>query len=820
MSPLAALVGPLRFASRNDWAHLTQVKGLRGLLQKVVEQAEALGWASAQLPGLRAELERVDSASLALRKAAISRLLLLVEEAQATGGRRSRVSLPHRPPQPVAAAPRASAASTSAPSTSASRKTSRGPHLLGLESLGLRIAPRLAQALAKREVSTVADLLFRLPRGYEDRRVLQTLALWERGTKGVGEVTVKQVKDTWGRGRRGFRVSVADATGSATLSFFRSPSWLKTRFPVGETLWVAGELKEGPSGPDIAHPEAVRPREADAPIHFRRWVPLYPGLEPSEQRSYRALTYRVVERCAASIPDPLPADLRERLSLVDLGVALRAAHFPPAEAEPNQLATLTTAAHRRLAFDELLFLQLGLALRRAGAGTRRGIAFDTSAPTMVRAKSVVPFSLTRAQKRSIEEVARDMSRPEPMLRLLQGDVGSGKTAVAMIAAAIAVAGDYQVAMMAPTEILAAQHFETLRAAFEPRGIQVALLRGSAPAKEKRAARALVVEGGARIAVGTHALLEGDVAFPKLGLVVIDEQHRFGVRQRQSLMGKGLEPDVLVMTATPIPRTLAMALYGDMSVSVLDELPPGRRPVRTEVFIGNRRTAAEARLEAALAQGRRAYVVYPLVEESEDSDLADATQGAEVLAARFPKSRIGLLHGRMKAAEKQAVMDGFRRGDVRVLVCTTVVEVGVDVPEASLIVVEAAERFGLSQLHQLRGRVGRGHEESECFLLANSGFSKVAAERLRTLESTQDGFVIAEKDLELRGPGELLGTRQSGLPELTIANLARDQALLSAAQGVARELLEADPKLSAPAHRALAAVLAERWQGRLALARVG
>jgi len=433
----------------------------------------------------------------------------------------------------------------------------------------------------------------------------------------------------------------------------------------------------------------------------------------------------------------------------------------------------------------------------------------------------LPFRLTRSQQAVLAEIARDMARPEPMNRLLQGDVGSGKTAVAFAAALLAVQSGWQAAIMAPTEILAEQHVGTLRRWLEGSDVEVALVGALARGGAQKQAREAVRSGRARIAVGTHALLEEAVAFQRLGLVVVDEQHRFGVMQRASLMAKGARPDVLVMTATPIPRTLALAFYGDLDQSKITELPPGRTPVETRLFGESQRKKVLQAVRVELEAGRQAYVVYPLVEESEKIDLADATSGAEKLGRALEPHAVGLIHGRMKGEEKQAVMGAFRRGSLKVLVATTVIEVGVDVPNATVMVVEHAERFGLSQLHQLRGRVGRGAARSQCLLLAQlRQAGPDARERLDALCRTQDGFELARVDLKLRGPGELLGTRQSGQALLEVADLYRDEAILDEAREEAFALIEADPDLAAPEHRAAARALATRWAGRLSLAQVG
>ncbi|NBD09362.1 ATP-dependent DNA helicase RecG [Corallococcus silvisoli] len=698
-----------------------------------------------------------------------------------------------------------------------------GPLSAPLKTLGKRLGPRLIAVLDKKGLRRTGDILFLLPRCYEDRRKLRTIAELIPGERGVTVGTVKTADFVPGRGgRRMFRAVVGDRSGSIAATYFHAGPWLKSRFSVGKQLVLSGEVRASMNGREMAHPELepAEDLESTTSVHFHRIVPIYPGFERGEQRSFRELASRISEQHAHHLEEPLPADLRRRYHLMGLPDALRFIHFPPEDADLEALDAHQSPAHRRLAFDELFFLQLGMALKRQGIKAEEGIAFAVTPERLEKARAALPFQLTGAQARVVGDLARDMARPEPMNRLVQGDVGSGKTAVALVAAMVALQDGYQVAVMAPTEILAEQHERTFRRILEPLGFRVGLVSAAGTAKHKRGVREAVAKGELHLAVGTHALLEGGVSFQKLGLVVIDEQHRFGVLQRHTLMSKGLTPDVLVMTATPIPRTLAMTLYGDLDVSVIDQLPPGRTPITTRVFNTQFRARVYEAVGAELAKGHQAYVVYPLVEESEKLDLEDATQGAAKLQQVFPSASVGLLHGRMKPEEKDAVMEAFRDKRIQLLVCTTVVEVGVDVPNASVMVVESAERFGLSQLHQLRGRVGRGAAASFCFLVAGAARSWESTERLGVMERSSDGFVIAEKDLEIRGPGEFLGTRQSGLPELAVANLVRDGDLLSLAQVEARRIMDADPKLQEPDHQGLVKALEERWEGRLALARVG
>jgi ATP-dependent DNA helicase RecG len=863
------LIGPIRFACARDFANLAQVKGLQPLVLGALERSRSR-LSATRLEALSLRTQHADALDVTVRKKALLAIAgVLVEEGlnvgfplpasaiASTGGKPAAetpltaaktptAQTPSKavaPPTPAKPLGPTTAAKTAKPEKAtkpkkAARKSkddpdadsatkllsiapSAGPLSTALKNVGWRINPRLVGALNKKGLSKTGDVLFLLPRAYEDRRQLKKIAQLVSGERGTVIAEVRRADETFGRGRRQFRAVLADSSGSIAAVYFQSGPWLKARFPIGKRLVVSGEVRQSNFGWEMAHPE-IEPAEdvESSPIHFNRVVPIYPGFERHEQRSLRELAYRVADKFAAGIDEPIPDELRSRLKLPGLGEALRALHFPPDEAQLDELNAHASRAHRRLAFDELFFLQLGMALRRRGVKVQPGIAFDVGDPILDEAKKLLPFSLTGAQARVIEQLRRDMSRPEPMNRLVQGDVGSGKTAVAMIAAAIAVKNGYQVAVMAPTEILAEQHFRTFTKWFSAWGIEVGLVTGSGTAKEKASQRERVAAGRVRIAVGTHALIEGGVAFHKLGLVVIDEQHRFGVIQRHALMDKGVRPDVMVMTATPIPRTLAMTLYGDLDVSVIDELPPGRTPIETKVYSERAKARAWELVKSELAKGHQAYVIYPLVEESEKLDLSDATQGAEELKTIFPNARVGLLHGRMKQAEKDAVMGAFRDHQIDVLVSTTVVEVGVDVPNASVMVMQHAERFGLSQLHQLRGRVGRGAAQSYCVLLSGYALSEDAAGRLAVMEQSSDGFVIAERDLEIRGPGEFLGTRQSGVPELAVANLVRDQPILSVAREEATAIVERDPDLALPEHHRLVKALEERWQGRLKLASVG
>lgn len=686
------------------------------------------------------------------------------------------------------------------------------------------VGPRTAEALAKKGIASVAHLLFDLPRAYQDRRAVRRIRDLLPGEPVLTFGRVVETKEVFVRKtrRKIFRVVVEDGTGRLALTFFHTWPALLRRFQPGKGFFIWGEVKRFGGSRQIVHPEVEEADDLDeARLSAGRIVPVYRGMDEIGQGRIRALVECALQRHLHELPEILPEALRRERGLPSIHETLQNVHFPPAGADVEALGAGLSPWHRRLAYEELFLLSVGLALKARGVRVEPGHAFDTSPERLGRALSFLPFTPTAAQRRVIEEIARDMAAPEPMNRLLQGDVGSGKTAVALVACLLAVFDGKQAAVLAPTEILAEQHYRNFSRLLEGSGIEVALLVSTRGARTAGEARARIASGQAQIAVGTHALISAASTFHDLGLVVIDEQHRFGVEQRAELIAKGRRPDVLVMTATPIPRTLSLVLHGELTQSVIDELPPGRTPVLTKVLPARERERAYRLIEKELARGRQAYVVYPLIEESERSDLEDATRGLERLEARFSGRRLALLHGRMKADERDAIMEAFRRGEIDVLVSTTVVEVGVDVSNATVMVVENAERFGLSQLHQLRGRVGRGGEKSVCLLIDHgTAEGGRARERLATLERTNDGFVIAQADLEIRGPGEFLGTRQAGLPELQHADLARDARLLEQARSDAFHLVARDPDLAAPEHRRLEAEVMERFAERMSLARVG
>ncbi len=662
---------------------------------------------------------------------------------------------------------------------------------------------RTTDRLARLGLSTDMALALHLPMRYEDETqrhsVRDAARMYGHTVQIEGLVTACDVQY---RPRRQLVVTLADDTEQLTLRFLNFYGSQATQMAVGKRLRVRGEMREGFFGLEMVHP-VVRSVDIDTPLPAAL-TPVYPAGEGLSQTLLRKAIDAAMTRIDAS--DTLPDALREKLKLMPFIEAIKLLHHPPSEVDDDALIERTHPAWIRMKFDELLAQQLSM--KRAQTARRQ-----QGAPVLARPGSLtglltqaLPFSLTSAQQRVLEEIRVDLAAPYPMQRLLQGDVGSGKTVVAALAATQAIDNCYQTALMAPTEILAEQHFRKIAGWLEPLGVKIIWLTGSLKKREKEEARARIEEGSAQLVIGTHALIQQDVAFDRLGLVIVDEQHRFGVAQRLTLRNKGMDsvPHQLMMSATPIPRTLAMTYFADLEVSVIDELPPGRTPVVTRLIAQERRDEVIERVHVAAKEGRQIYWVCPLIEESEALQLQTATDTYAMLTAALPDLRVGLVHGRLKPAEKQQVMEAFARGELQVLVATTVIEVGVDVPNASLMVIEHAERFGLSQLHQLRGRVGRGTDASACLLMYQGPLGQVAKQRLAIMRETADGFEIARRDLEIRGPGEFLGARQSGQAMLRFADLEQDQWLVAQARDVAHNLLINAPEI-ADAHLA-------RWLG--------
>lgn len=687
------------------------------------------------------------------------------------------------------------------------------------------VGPRRAEALQRMGLLTARDVLYHVPRRYDDASTIQPIASLQTGQDAtiVGTVRSKGVIPTRAR-LRIFQAVVQDGSGRVTLAWPGQP-WLDRKLNEGDVILATGPVR-------FYHGPQLQPREftllsrtaaagqgaalALDDVAGGAIFVSYPASEDVPQWALRSLFERNLDALLKLVvkEEYLPAVEREPLGLPALGEALQAMHRPSSLADAE-------LGRRRLAFDELFFLQLVQAQMRHRQTTERpGITHRRTNELVRPLHEALPFALTGAQADVLRDIANDMTSSRRMNRLLQGDVGAGKTLVALFAMLVAAEGGWQSALLAPTEILAEQHARKLRELTAALPVSVALLTGRQSAAERRAALAAIASGEALLVVGTHALLQDKVEFARLGLVVVDEQHRFGVRQRMALAEREPAPDVLVMSATPIPRSLALTLYGDLDLSVLDELPPGRKPIQTHLRTPARRGAVHRFVDEELKAGRQAYIVYPLVEESEKVDLKAATQEYEHLRTEvFAHRRVGLLHGQMPGEEKDAVMRAFLAGDLDILVATTVIEVGIDVPNASVMVIEHAERFGLSQLHQLRGRVGRGAAESHCVLISQGG--EMASERLKIFRDTSDGFAIARADLQIRGQGDLFGAQQSGKdPILRFVDLTRDEQLLVRAQQLARRVIEADPELRAPAHAAIAAVLRNRWAERLKLFGVG
>ena len=786
---LQALLRPLRFAASDGFAAAARVRDLEKSLVSACDRVR-----DCALPAdLREQIDAV-AADFALplereaRAAALRRALTRLAPVEAPGWAEAMLARP----------------------------------LTALAGIG----PKKGQTLARKGLAVVSDLLFHLPVEYDDRRSLVRCADLDVGLPATFIAEVQSVSSAASRrGTRPGRVltaKVGDGTGSVELVWFRGGEALSGTLQEGARLIVSGEVKRYRFSKQLVHPDVERVDDASkdpAPglDGLRRVVPRYSTPEGMSARALRKLIEQATGEYADLLPGHLPEKLVRERGLPEPATALRTVHTPPLDAVLEDYRGASSPMHERLILEELYLLELGLALRRSAHAAQPGIAIDAGGAEA--AESSLPFTLTAAQRRSWGEIRADLARPHPMNRLLQGDVGSGKTALAYLAAAAVAGAGHQTALMAPTELLAEQHLRSLRQlAGDGSPLRIELLTGSVPKSSGR--REAIEKGEVDLVVGTHALVQKDVHFARLALAIVDEQHRFGVMQRAALADKlegELRPHALVMTATPIPRTLALTLYGDLDLSVIDELPPGRSPVETLLLRTGEGRQIRAMIEACTERGEQVYVVYPLVEETERSDLRAASESARRIAAAFPNASVDLVHGRLDSEERGAVMERFRRGDTRILVSTSVIEVGVDVPNATLMVIEHAERFGLAQLHQLRGRVGRGSRPGCCVLVARGGGEDSEA-RLRAILETTDGFRIADADLQLRGPGEFLGTRQHGtLPDLRVALLTRDARLVSVAREAALATVRAEPGLARTPE--LRRAVERHWGGRLALAAI-
>ena len=681
------------------------------------------------------------------------------------------------------------------------------------------VGPKRAELFKRLGINTVEDALTHLPRRYEDRGNLKKISQIKYGEIETisGIVKAAGINVTTRKRMKIFELVVGDGTGIITAKWFNQP-YMKNVFKIGQKVILNGKVKMNNYygyGAEIDNPEyEIIDDDSDVLLHTGRIVPIYPETSGITSRQIRVIIKTILDAHQSHINDYLSSDIIEQNRLMPLFTVFSEIHFPEVEKDIALLNSGRSEMHRRLAFDEFFFLELGLALRKKDMEKEKRDALKINGELTKQLIDSLPFKLTSAQVRVIEEIKNDLMSPHPMNRLVQGDVGCGKTVVALSAMLMAIENGFQTAIMAPTEILAEQHYLNIKSLINKLSLKVVLLTSSRKDKEDIKA---VEDGEANIVIGTHALIQDDIRFKRLGLAVVDEQHKFGVMQRGAIKKKGYNPDILIMTATPIPRTLAMSVYGDLDISVIDELPPNRMPIKTMKFYKSHRPEAFKLVKKEILQGRQCYVIYPLIEESEKVDLKAATEMAEHLKKDiFPEYNLGLLHGRIKTEEKEKIMKDFKEGLINILVSTTVIEVGIDVPNASVMLIEHAERFGLAQLHQLRGRVGRGQYQSYCFLMAEYPLSDDAKRRLDIMVKTNNGFDIAEEDLNIRGPGEFFGTRQSGLPELKNANILRDVKILEAARREAFDLIKKDPVLSMPEHISLKTVLKQKWLEKLEL----
>ena len=670
------------------------------------------------------------------------------------------------------------------------------------------VGPKKALLLEKLQLTTIEDFLYFLPFRYEDRRQIKNISTLMPGEFATFMAEVLNASVIYmGRRKRVFEVIFQDETGTTRAKWFRfNETYMLGKFKTGEKIIVSGRPTANKrSGLEIVHPDTERVAgDATISLEIGKIVPVYHTTEGLHQKSMRSILNNVLDIYLPLVEEVIPEDILRRHKLLSRSDAFHQAHFPPSEGfTTKDLDAFKTPAQKRLIFEELFLIQTGLAFKKKHATEiKTGTAFKTRGNLIKRFVKLLPFQLTAAQKRVLAEIMEDLEKEKPMNRLIQGDVGSGKTIVALTALLTAVDNGTQSALMVPTEILAEQHYLNIRPYCEELGIEVTLVTGTLKGKERKAIYQDIEEGKTRIIIGTHSLVQKEIQFEKLGLAVIDEQHRFGVLQREAIGKKGDQPHLLIMTATPIPRSLALTIYGDMDVSFLDEFPPGRQPITTNVYYEKYQDKAYALMDAEIKLGRQAFVVCPLIEESEVMDLKAVATVFESIQSQFPHLNACLIHGKLKKEERQEIMSRFLKNEIQVLVATTVIEVGIDIPNATVMIIEHAERFGLAQLHQLRGRVGRGKHASHCLLAAYFPISEEGKARMKAMQNSRDGFEIAEEDLKIRGPGDFMGTRQSGLPVLKIANLLRDIKILDVARKEAFALIDRDPNLENPANQPL------------------
>jgi len=817
---LEKIEAPLVFSSRDSYRNLSLIKDFEVTMKAFLKQLKHVLHTSAMrqdgeaygdiTSGIEKEILGFDKLSLGEKKERLERAILFLNQLKKLVSECTVISSDIQKEAPF-----------------------HTPNNIGLSfeklSLPVRfikgVGPKISALLEKKGLKTVEDLLYFIPRRYEDRRAVKDIQSVSFGARETVIGNVVQIDTRFYGRRRVYEVTIDDGSGLLTAKWFKgNHTYLKRIFKKGMRVIMTGEVSSYLLGKDMIHPDFEILDDDDSGdnlLHFKRIVPVYSETEGLHQKYIRRIMAHVVDTYSHHIISPIPEEICTKRRLEDISDALRSLHFPAINDDVGAFNDMRSGAHRRLIYDEFFFLQLGIALKRKGNILDKGIAFKTGGKLLNTFCTILPFALTGAQKRVIREIEADMEKPCGMNRLLQGDVGCGKTVVSMAAMITACENGYQAAIMAPTEILAEQHYSRIHDWADQLGLKVVLLTGGMKNTERKKVFEKIKKGEIHITVGTHALIQEGVIFRNLGFVVVDEQHRFGVIQRAALRQKGLNPDVLVMTATPIPRTLAMTVYGDLDISVIDEFPPGRKEIRTKVFFEDQRARVYEIIRKEAIKGNQVFIVYPLVEESENLDLKDATRMAEHLRNDiFPDFRIGLIHGRMKGKEKDQVMAGFVKKEIDILVSTTVIEVGIDIPQASLMVIEHAERFGLSQLHQLRGRVGRSDIPSYCILMSQYKRTEDSRKRLSVMEQTNDGFKIAEEDLAIRGPGEFMGTRQSGIPDFRIAHILRDVHILSEAKADAFSLIERDPLLEKEEHAPLKEILLRRWDGRLELAKTG
>ena len=715
--------------------------------------------------------------------------------------------------------PKASSATKSSNSaTNKTRSTERETGLATPIQFVKGVGPKLGSVFRSRGIETVRDLLYFFPRQYEDRNTLKRIVdipSGEKGTIAVEILSTKRIPVRFGKSKFILEARCKDSSGLISLKWFHFYPQLEQKLKAGAQILATGQIKEYRDQKEMVHPEvnwsmtaATDSVAQESNQHFGRTVPIYVEIEGISTRVLRTVLWNALEKYLDQVEEDLPLDLLKKYSLPGLSASIHDLHFPDERTELKTLTDFATPAHQRLIYEEFLKFQFMVLKNRSEKQLRPALPVDLklAKKTIEAIIPKLPYKLTGDQSKALNDILDDIARPHPMNRLIQGDVGSGKTIVSLLAAAGIMSSGYQAALMAPTEILAEQHFKNAKLCMGDQ-FEILLLTGKTTAKEKRAIVELLQTGKPTLVIGTHALIEKPIQFKNLALIMIDEQHRFGVEQRRALRAKSeIPPHLLILTATPIPRTLALTAYGELQNTQIKEMPPGRKPVNTRVITQNQRASAFAQVREELMKSRQAYVVCPLVSDSETEgfeDLKSVETEMEYLSQEvFPDFKVALLHGQMKSDEKNVVMNAFKAGEIHILVSTTVIEVGVDVPNASIIIIEHAERFGLSQLHQLRGRVGRGGHASLCLLMTGTRINEWTEKRLSIMEKTTDGFKIAEADLEWRGPGEFLGTRQAGALPFKLANLVRDQKWLELAREDASELIEKDPTLSDPSHRNL------------------